>query len=142
MNKMVIKGKSIIGGISKGKALISKNPFMFAHGVEPKSGKIIDKKLPLCGKKMKNTVFIFPHGKGSTTGSMWFLETIRCNNAPAAIINQETEMVIATGAILGDFLYHKKIPIIDRPDNDPLLLIENGDLVRVNGDKGLIEIKK
>lgn len=139
MKKKTVKGRTISERNTKGEALISKTAFMFAHGVDPKSGKIVDKKSELYEKNMKDKIFIFPNSKGSTTGSMWLLETIRRGNAPKAIINQETEMIIATGAILGDLLYHKKLSIIDRINFDQIEEIEEDEIVKVNGSESYIE---
>jgi len=139
MNKKVLKGRIIIKGNIEGEVLISRKPFMFAHGVNPKTGEIVDKRSDVYGKNMKNKIFIFPNGKGSTTGSMWLLETIRRGNAPKAIINQETEMIIATGAVLGHLLYGKKTVIIDKVDFEELGEINPNSAIEINCNK--IEVK-
>jgi predicted aconitase with swiveling domain len=54
--------------------------------------------------------------------------------APAAMICQECEPIIALGAIMAD------IPMVDRLDKDPLVTIKTGDWVRVDGDSGTVEI--
>ena len=118
---------------------MSKEAFMFAHGVDPETGKVVDKKSDLYGKSMKNKIFIFPNGKGSTTGSTWFLETIRQGNGPAAIVNRETEIIIATGAILGLLLYGKRIVIIDKVDLTKLKKLCYKKLVKINGDQAIVE---
>ena len=64
MNKKVLKGRIIIKGNIEGEVLISRKPFMFAHGVNPKTGEIVDKRSDVYGKNMKNKIFIFPNGKG------------------------------------------------------------------------------
>jgi len=142
MQNKVINIRVVLNGDKQGKALITNSAFMFAHGVNPKNGEIIDKKCELYGKNIKDKIFIFSNGKGSTTGSMWLLETIRQRNAPAAIVNQETEMIIATGAILGEMMYGKKIPIVDHPDRKLSEIIKTNDDVIIKGKKGTIEIAK
>jgi len=139
MKKNTIKGRILINTDVEGAALISKKSFMFAHGINPKSGKIVDKKSDIFGKNMKDKIFVFPNGKGSTTGSMWFLEAIRTDNAPVGIVNQETEMIIATGAILGDLLYQKKIAIIDNIDMSSLAKITEGSVIKISGSESSIK---
>jgi predicted aconitase with swiveling domain len=139
---IILHGRGIVGGVAEGKALVSKDPIVWSHGVDPSTGKIDDVRVGVNGETIKNRVFVYPYGKGSTSGSTWMLETIRCGNGPLAIINKETEMIIAIGAILGDVLYRKKTPVVDRLDQDPLKEIETGDLVRVNGDRGIVEVIK
>ena len=39
-------------------------------------------------------------------------------------------------------LYGKTIPVVDRTDLDPVACIETGDWVRVDGEKGTVEILK
>jgi predicted aconitase with swiveling domain len=56
--------------------------------------------------------------------------------APLAIINVETEGIIAAGCILAE------IPLIDMLDKNPINAIENGDFVQVDGKKGKVIIKK
>ena len=76
---------------------------------------------------------------------MWQHNTRRINGgckAPKAIINLETEPIIAAGGILSGKLYGKIIPIVDKPETNPMEVIEKGDLVKVNANAGLIEIIK
>jgi hypothetical protein len=60
----------------------------------------------------------------------------KLGTAPAAIINIETEAIIATGCVISD------IPLVDMLDNNPLELINDGDRVRVEADEGSVEIIK
>ncbi len=140
--KVVIRGRCIVKGEAVGEALVTKQPFMFPHGINPETGEIIDKRHELFGLNMKGKIFVFPYGKGSTTGSTWILETIRCGSAPAAMVNLETEPVIATGVILGELLYGVRIPVMDHPDTDIFQKIETGDHVKIDAYKGTIEVYK
>lgn len=53
--------------------------------------------------------------------------------APAAIINLETEPIVAVGAIISE------IPLIDMLEKDPYEFLQDGDLVRVNANDGYVE---
>lgn len=142
MKKVVLKGRGVLEGIAEGYALVSDEQIVWSHGVEPSKGIIDDKRVKLCGQSIKNKVFVYPYGKGSTSSSTWILETIRCNNAPCAMINKETELIIATGFLYGQLLYDAKIPVVDSLDMDPLEVIETGDFVKVDGYKGIVEVYK
>jgi uncharacterized protein len=135
-----LKGRGVVPGKASGEVLVSRRPFMFAHGVEPTSGVVIDVRSDILGKNMKGKVLCFPTGKGSTTGSAWLLETIRRGNGPAAIINRETEPIIATGLILAQLLYGIAIPLVDRPDTDIAALVEDGTIIDVDGATGEVVI--
>ena len=56
--------------------------------------------------------------------------------APAAIINLETEPIVAVGAIISE------IPLVDMLERNPYEVLNNGDLVLVNGSRGYIELIK
>jgi len=140
MEKIVLKGRGILEGIAEGYALVSDEQIVWSHGVEPSRGIIDDIKVKLHGESIKNKVFVYPYGKGSTSSSTWILETIRCKNAPCAIVNRETELIITTGFLYGQLLYGAKIPVVDSLENDVFETIQTGDLVKVDGYKGIVEV--
>jgi predicted aconitase with swiveling domain len=77
-------------------------------------------------------VLAFPHGKGSTVGS-YVLYALKMNGlAPAAIINEEAEPIVALGAIMAG------VPMVDRPEV-PLTHLKNGTRVTVDGDRGELD---
>ena len=139
---LVFKGRSLVGGKTEGETLVTRQAFMFAHGIDPKTGKIIDVRHELHGSSIKGKIFIFPFGKGSTTGSTWILETIRRGNGPLAVINLETEPITATGVMLGEMLYGVRIPVIDRVEKRIFDVVRSGDWVKIDGDAGSIEAIK
>jgi predicted aconitase with swiveling domain len=140
--RLTLKGRGISSGLAEGEAIVSKQPFMFAHGVDVATGIIRDKRHELCGKSIAGKVFVFPHGKGSTTGSAWILENLRRGRGPIAIVNLETEPIIAASAIMAKIFFNIEIPIVDRLDKNPFDIIETGDHVKVNGNMGIIQVVK
>lgn len=140
--KIVLKGRGIAGGVAEGEALVTHQFFGFTHGVEPTTGRISDVRHEWVGQNMKGKVLVFPYGKSSTSGGLFILETVRCGNAPAAVINIETEMVIGAGFIMAKILYKKEIPVVDRLNQNPLEVIKSGDYVKVDANKGLVEVIK
>ena len=133
-------GRTITAGFARAPALVAQQPFMFAHGMDPRTGCITDRRHELHSQSIRGRVFLFPHGKGSTTGSAWLLETLRLGNGPAAILNREMEPIIATGLILGELLYGTTIPAMDRLIPDPFPLIRSGDLVEVDGARRRVRV--
>ena len=139
---IVLKGRGLNGGIVEGEALVSTEPLGWVHGVSPSTGKIMDVRVKVHGENVKDKILVYPLGKGSTCGSTWMLEATRCGNAPKAIINRETELIILGGVVLSEEMYDIQIPVVDRLDQHPDEVIETGDWVRVNGDEGIVEITK
>ena len=132
-NMVIIKGRSISKGIGKGEVLLTKDPISFLGGVDPKTGEIADKENEAFGKNIRGKVLVFPRGKGSTVGSYVMLQLKKNGAAPAAIINMETETIVAVGAIISE------IPLIDKLEKDPYTILKNGMIVTVNGTEGSIE---
>ncbi len=131
-----LKGRTISRGCAKGEVLLSRDPISFLGSVDPKTGVIIEENHVLVGKSIKDKVLIFPHGKGSTVGSYVMYQLKKNGAAPAAIINLETEPIVAVGAIISE------IPLVDMLEKSPYEVLNNGDLVLVNGSKGFIELIK
>lgn len=130
----ILKGRSIVNGCGQGEALVTSQPMGFNFGVDGESGIVIEHGHELEGKCLRDKVLIFPNGKGSTGGSFVIYQLSRTGNAPAAMINVTCESIIALGAIMSG------IPMLDSLEQNPLETVKTGDLVRVNGDDGTLEI--
>ena len=129
---MHIVARSISRGVGTGELLVSPAPISFLSGVDPETGIIVEKGHPLFGKCIAGKVLAFPFGKGSTVGSYVLYALSRNGHAPAAIINEEAEPIIVTGAIIA------KIPMVDRI-TVPLSDLKDGVRVTVDGDRGELE---
>jgi hypothetical protein len=126
-----MKGRTISPGKAEGEALVSKEPIGFYGGIDPKTGVVIEKGHELEGQNVKGKVLVFPQGKGSTVGSYVIYGLKKNGVAPAAIVNKETETIVATGVILAG------IPCVDGIDIDK---IKTGDKLVVDADRGTVEI--
>ncbi|ACX73292.1 protein of unknown function DUF126 [Methanocaldococcus vulcanius M7] len=124
-----LKGRGISKGKVEGIAIVSKKPFSFLGGVN-KDGDIIDKNSDLYGQSIKDKIFVFPYGKGSTVGS-YVIYGLAKRGILKGIINKECETIVATGAILGG------IPLVDMVDIEK---IKTGDKILIDGDKGIVKI--
>ena len=131
MKKIVIEGRTILEGSIEGIALVSKQNFSFSHGIDPYTGNICDKSHEWNGKNINNKILFFPYSKGSLTGGLWLIESVRLGNTPKAIINLEMDPIIASGIIMADLLYKIKIVALDRLEKIIFNLIETGNFVRI-----------
>ena len=129
----LVRGRKISGGRAEGLALVSHEPISFFGGVNPDSGVVTEKGHELEGQTVKNTVLVFPNGKGSTVGSYTLYRMKRNGVAPRAIINVECEPIVAVGAIISD------IPAIDRLERNPLTIFQTGRKLKVDADRSLVE---
>ena len=131
---MILKGRKVMGGIAEGEALVCVDSLSFYGGVDPVTGIITDPGHSCNGMNITGKIFVFPTGKGSTVGSYVIYRMAKLGTAPAAIINVETEAILATGCVISD------IPLVDKLDQDPLKVINNGMRVRVNAHVGTVEV--
>ncbi len=127
-----MKGRTIYPGKVKGVAIVSHEPIGFYGGIDMKTGVVIEKGHELEGKSVKDKILVFPYGKGSTVGSYVIYGLKRNGVAPLAIINKETETIVATGAILAG------IPCVDRVDIEK---IKDGSVVEIDAGEKEAEIK-
>ena len=131
MQNKTLKGRVVVEGHCKARALVSMKPISFLGGVDPATGRIIEKEHDLCGESIKDKILCFPHGHGSTVGSYVLYSLSKRRLAPKAIINRTADPVVVVGAIIAS------IPMIDQVD---ITQIKTGNLVEINAHKGIITI--
>ncbi len=115
-----LKGRIIYKGKAEGEALVTSMPISFYGGVDPNTGVVMEKGHELNGVSVKGKILVFPQGKGSTVGSYTLYRLKKNGVAPAAMINKETETIVAVGAIISE------IPFVDKID---VIKIKTGDKV-------------
>jgi len=133
---MKLKGRVISKGYGEGEALICTQPIGFNFGIDVTDGTVTEHGHELENRSIKDKVLVFPHGKGSTGGSYIVYQLAKLGTGPKAIINLNTETIIAVGAIMGE------IPVLDHLEKNPFDEINDGDFVKVDAINGEIEIEK
>ena len=68
------------------------------------------------------------------------LESIIKGVGPVAIVNSRTDGVLLAGPVFARIFYGIEVPVVDRLDKDHLKKIRNGDLLKVDGNKGIVEV--
>ena len=81
-------------------------------------------------------MLVFPGAKGSSGWSSQFHVARLAGAAPAAMLFNEMTTKIALGAVV------THAPALTDFDQDPLLAIATGDWVKVDADRGIVEITK
>lgn len=125
-----MKGRTIYPGKVEGEAIVSKEPIGFYGGIDAKTGIVIEKGHELEGQNVKDKILVFPFGKGSTVGSYVIYGLKKNGVGPKAIVNKETETIVATGVILAG------IPCVDSVEIEQ---IKTGDKLKINADEGIVE---
>jgi predicted aconitase with swiveling domain len=129
----VLQGRVIKAGKIEGVALVSPEPVGFFGLIDAETGVVIEKGHALEGKSVAGRVLVFPTGKGSTVGSYSLYRLAKAGLAPAAIINAESEPIVAVGAIISD------IPMVDQVD---IKHIRSGDQVTIDGAQVIVAVER
>jgi len=126
-------GRPVVAGSAEGEAVVSAQPISLWGGLDAKTGEVIDRRHDCSGRIVTGKIFVFPWGKGSSTGSAILLESIRLGKAPAAIITRATDPIAALGSIIADELYRKPVPLVVLGDDD-FRSIRDGDRLSIAPD--------
>jgi len=129
---MKLEGRKIYKGIAEAEAIVTKDGISFYGGVDPDTGIIVEVGHDLEGQSITGKILVFSTGKGSTVGSYTMYRMKKNNMAPAAIVNESIDTIIAVGCIISE------IPCVDKID---INRIKTGQIVNVNGSKGTVEVK-
>ena len=136
MNKIVLNGRKVVGGIAEGEALVSRETISTWGGVDAVKGIITERKHELRDKSFAGKVLVFPSAKGSS-GWSTVAQVIRlAGNAPKAMIIREINSLTGMGAVV------MRAPTVTDLDQDPTEVIATGDWVKVDADRGIIEVTK
>jgi predicted aconitase with swiveling domain len=133
---IVLHGRKVVGGVAEGEALVTRDTISGWGGVNPVLGTIIESRHELRGVSFKDKILVCPGAKGSSGWSGMFHTCRLAGTAPKAMIFNEMTTKIALGCVV------MRVPSITDLERDPLEIIETGDWVRVDADRGLVEIRK
>lgn len=133
---ITLRGRSVVGGYAEGEALVTRDTISGWGGINPMTGTVIETRHELRGQSFKDRILVFPGAKGSSGWSAAFHVTRITGTAPKAMVFNEMTTKIALGAVV------MRIPSVTDLDRDPLEVIETGDWVTVDGDRGIVEIRR
>lgn len=107
-----LRGRVLVGGAGAGRVLRLEEPLSFWGGVDPATGRIIDRRHPRCGESVLGRVLVMPYGRGSSSSSSVLLEGVRLGTAPAAVVLRELDGILALGAAVARELYEQSPPVV------------------------------
>lgn len=132
----ILKGRKVVGGFAEGEALVTTQTISGWGGVNPMAGTVIETRHELRGVSFKDKILVFPGAKGSSGWSAVFHMTRLAGVSPKALIFNEMTTKVALGSVV------MRVPSITDLDQDPLALIKTGDWVKVDSDRGVVEVWK
>ena len=135
-NKIVLRGRKVVGGVAEGEAIVTKDTVSGWGGIDSTTGTIIERRHELVGQSFKDKVLVFPGAKGSSGYSHFFHLARVYGAAPKAQLFNKMTTKVALGAVV------TRVPAMTDFDRDPLEVIETGDWVKVDADRGVVEVTK
>jgi uncharacterized protein len=133
---ITLHGRKVVGGVAEGEALVTKETISGWGGIDFMTGTVIETRHELHGVSFKDKVLVFPGAKGSSGWSNAFHMTRVTGSAPLALVFNQMTTKVALGAVV------MRTPSVTELDQDPLEVIETGDWVKVDGDRGIVEVTK
>ena len=133
---MEIKCRKISEGKAEGEVIVSKDSVCF-YLVEPETGVVVEKNHDLEGKSIAGKILVMPSGKGSSVVQADGLYKLAQNGkAPKAMIIEHADTVLVSGAIV------MEIPMVHKVEQSFYDAIENGDVIALDSDAGMIRMDK
>jgi hypothetical protein len=142
MKPRLKEGRGLVLGSATGEALVSQRAFTFAHGVDPSTGIVTDVRSDLRGMNVKGKILFYPFGKGSTTASSWFLETVRLGNNPAAVVTEAVDLSAVIGSVMARVVYGKMIPVMSGIPRTAYSGLKSGDKVLLDAERGEVRAEE
>jgi len=141
------KGRVIIPGLARGKALVTSQPLNFTAGLSKPlnafnrlAGVYYDRHHEIHKQDLFDRVLVFPQAIGSTFTGMVMLETIRRGRAPKALVVAQADTLLTAGVILAEVWLEKKVPLMEISDPQLFHCLKTGQLVEVDSEQGVVRI--
>ena len=125
------RGRGLVEGRGKGRALVVRGDVSFFGDVDPDTGLLRG-----LGERVTGRVLIFRRGRGSTVGSYIIYALAENKVAPAAMVVVEAEPIVVTGCVLAS------IPLVDGVDPGILYEVVSNDIVEVDGSRGEVIVER
>ncbi|ESY70071.1 DUF126 domain-containing protein [Mesorhizobium sp. M0051] len=101
-----------LAGAAEGQALVFSQPLSFWGGINAETGDITDHSHPGLGQNVAGKILVMPSGRGSSSSSSVLAEAIRRGTAPAGMLLERQDPILAVGAIVAEFLYEIRMPLV------------------------------
>ena len=108
----MIAAQAYAEGEAEGMALVLAAPLSFWGGVDVESGRIIDHSHPDRGLVITGRILVMPGGRGSSSASSVFAESIRRGTGPVGIILAVPDPILTVGALVARSLYGRQCPVV------------------------------
>jgi hypothetical protein len=135
---MTKKAIALTDGVAEGRAIVLVEPLSFWGGVDAATGEIIDSTHPDHGKNLAGRILVMDAGRGSSSSSSVFAETIRRGTGPVGVVLERADPILLVGALVAKTLYGLSCPIVICPDHH----LVDGEVIVLEADAKRCTIHK
>jgi len=136
LKKIVLKGRKIYGGYAEGEAVVTREEIAGFTGMDLQKGIVSERGHEIRDIPLKDKILVFPSAKGSAGIHVAFERMKKFGVGPKGVLIRRLNSLSGWALVLG------QVPSMTDLDRDPLRVIETGDFVRMDADKGTVEILK
>jgi predicted aconitase with swiveling domain len=123
-----LQSEVLLEGRAQGPVLRLAADISFWGGVDPDSGRIIDRRHPDFGDTVAGKILAMQRSIGSSSGSSVLLELFRRQRAPSGIVLVEADMVVVLGAVVAREMGFDSIPVVRISEPEFLKLPETASI--------------
>jgi len=95
-----------------GRVLVLDEGLSLWGGMDPATGELIDSHHPQRGAQLTGRVVVMPSGRGSSSSASVLAEAVRAGTAPAALVLDEPDLILAIGSAVAEELYGVTVPVV------------------------------
>jgi predicted aconitase/predicted aconitase with swiveling domain len=128
-----VRGRALVAGHAQGRLAWAPLGLSFWGGVDPASGRVIDRHHPLQGLELAGRILAIPSGRGSCTGSAVLLELLLAGKGPAALLLAEPDEILSLGAIVAEELFGCSLPVVSLGAEAFAALAEQDEIAVADG---------
>ena len=121
---------------TSGRALVLDEGLSLWGGMDPATGVLIDSHHPQRGVSLTGRIVVMPSGRGSSSSASVLAEAVRAGTAPAAIVLDEPDLILAIGSAVAEELYGVTVPVVVVAPAVRTAIVDGAE-VRVVPDGGL-----
>lgn len=138
MSDITLRGRVVFGrgGVVEGEALVTRKSLGGYGTFNFDSGDVVDIDHDWYGHNVKGKILVFRTAQGSSAWTIAHQALRYAGLSPTAYIVKENNPQTALGSVVS------RLPCITDLDQDPTEIIDTGDWVKVDVERGLVEITK
>ncbi|MEM1089671.1 MAG: DUF126 domain-containing protein [Pseudomonadota bacterium] len=133
---IVLRGRGVVEGVAEGEAFVTSQTLSGFGGIDPMTGTVTERRHEKVGQSFAGKVLVFRGAKGSSGWASNFQTARLAGAGPLAVIFNELTTKMALGAVV------MRVPAVTDLDENPLEVIQDGDWVKVDGNEGVVEIRR